>query len=330
MTGRGRTGSGGRTGLTGSPLTGRGRTGSGGRSTGSGRVGRDGLTASERSAYRRGMRAAGGGSGAGRGPGASRGARVASRMSRTRSGRAALATGRGIAATGRGIRKAGRWGGRGVDRMSGHRLSRRWKRMRARLPARLRRFMPGNLLAADQAFTAEVAGLLAPLLARLWKRIADWAATWTRLHGEDEDVDDKVEPGEETGGGRGYEEGPSMRVSARAARVMDAADELRQALADYGSDSTGMLDYGQGLSTIPYAFDQVKQGLQAMAVDALGTRPVDAEVVQFLLDLAATQGAMQAKAEELQPLFAYRHEADILRLTGGRPNEHLWDATANR
>lgn len=253
-----------------------------------------------------------------------------------------MAAGRGVGAVGRGLGRAGRWtgrkvgaAGRRVDRLTGERMSRRWARMRKNLPRHLRKFMPRHLLAADQRFSAEVADALAlwagPWLARVWARISGWLKGFSSLHGEEEDIKDEVEPGEEQGGGQGHGgEGPSMRVSARAARVMDAADELRNALASYGDDDTGMLDYGQGLSTIPYAFDQVKQGLMAMGVDALDTRPLDREVVQFILDLGATQGAMQVKAEELQRLFVYKHQADILRLTGGRPNEHLWDATSNR
>lgn len=119
-----------------------------------------------------------------------------------------------------------------------------------------------------------------------------------------------------------------MGYSPEARRVMAAADELRDALAAYGA--MGMLDYGQGLETIPYALEQTSRGVQAMAVDALQTRPLSPAVVQFLLDLSQAIMWLAAKAYEVRTVFQQAHEADILRLSGGRPNEWQWDAGANR
>ncbi|MBV2364235.1 hypothetical protein [Streptomonospora nanhaiensis] len=246
--------------------------------------------------------------------------RARARMRTHPVGRGLLAAGRGLGATARGL-------GRTVDWASRGRASRVWARARRR-PAWARRGWLRRLMEADQAMSAEIAGWLATRLAGLWQATVAWLTGHPRTGSRVRDVRDYLTVSRPQDGAGESDGGPQMAFSPQARRVMAAADELRDALAAYGA--LGMIDYGQGLDTIPYALEQTAAGVQAMAVDALQTRPLSPAVIEFLLDLSRAIMWLAAKASEVRTVFNQAHEGDILRITGGgRPGEWRWDASVN-
>ncbi|MFC4869363.1 hypothetical protein [Streptomonospora arabica] len=234
-------------------------------------------------------------------------------------GRAAMAAGRGLGATARGTGRAANWATRG-------RAGKAWARARRR-PSWARRGLFRRLIAADQQFSADLATALARGLARLWQSTVAWLTGQPATGPRWRDVGDRTTPGagQQPNGGGSTNGGPQMAYSPEARRVMAAADELRDSLAAYGA--MGMIDYGHGLDTIPYALEQMSRGVQAMAVDALQTRPLSPAVIQFLLDISNAILWLAAKASEVRTVFNNAHEPDILRLQ--RVGAHYWDARSN-
>lgn len=110
-------------------------------------------------------------------------------------------------------------------------------------------------------------------------------------------------------------------------RVKDAADEIKEALAQLGGSQVGMLTYEQGLKEISPILGIIADGLKDMASTAEDEQPLDPSVLEFFGTIEdAARGASQV-AEELPGLFRAAHEVELERLENPRRGEEKWDVS---
>ena len=110
-------------------------------------------------------------------------------------------------------------------------------------------------------------------------------------------------------------------------RVKDAADEIREALAQMGRSQVGMLTYEQGLKQISPVLGVIADGLRDMATTAEDEQPLDPSVLEFFGTIEdAARGASEV-ADELPGLFRAAHEVELERLEAPRRGEHKWDVS---
>ncbi|WP_017540803.1 hypothetical protein [Nocardiopsis halophila] len=114
-------------------------------------------------------------------------------------------------------------------------------------------------------------------------------------------------------------------VAAPVQRVRDAAEELKDALSEFGN--IGMLDYEKGLKELPSLFEKLAQGLDQMAHRAEDEEPIDSSVIEFFDQISQASRGASDVADEMPGLFRAAHEAELERLENPRPHEEKWDVS---
>ncbi|MFE6305194.1 hypothetical protein [Nocardiopsis sp. NPDC057823] len=124
----------------------------------------------------------------------------------------------------------------------------------------------------------------------------------------------------------GVLEGHVMKKPIEIVRAEAAAEEMREALAAFGSADVHMLTYMGGLDSLPAILRTVAAGLGAMATVAQDEQPIHPSVLEYLHNIGQAVQNVASVADELPGLFRAAHETEIQRLMAPRAGEHRWDA----
>lgn len=130
----------------------------------------------------------------------------------------------------------------------------------------------------------------------------------------------------DTSGGTDLE-GHVMKKPGEIIRAESAADEMRAALATFGSADVHMLTYEGGLQALPGVLRTIGAGLHDMSSVAEGEQPLHPAVLEYMHQISAAVHQVAAVAEELPGLFRAAHETELQRLEAPRAGEHRWDAS---
>lgn len=129
-------------------------------------------------------------------------------------------------------------------------------------------------------------------------------------------------------GSSGVLEGTIMaRKPNEIVRAETAADEMRAALAAFGSADVHMLTFEQGLIALPQILRTIGAGLSEMSSVSEGEQPISPAVIQMMHQLSGAVHQVAGVADELPDLFRAAHEAELDLLERRRPNAHRWDSS---
>lgn len=108
-------------------------------------------------------------------------------------------------------------------------------------------------------------------------------------------------------------------------RAETAADEMRAALAAFGSADVHMLTYEQGLAALPNILSTIGTGLSQMSSMAEGEQPLNPAVIEYMHQISAAVHQVANVAGELPGLFRAAHESELELLEDRRPHAERWD-----
>lgn len=108
-------------------------------------------------------------------------------------------------------------------------------------------------------------------------------------------------------------------------RAETAADEMRAALAAFGSADVHMLTYEQGLAALPHILSTIGTGLSQMSSMAEGEQPLNPAVIEYMHQISAAVHQVATVAGELPGLFRAAHESELELLEDRRPHAERWD-----
>lgn len=113
------------------------------------------------------------------------------------------------------------------------------------------------------------------------------------------------------------------------ARIIEASREMVGAAMMYNPE--GMMDIGNDFSSFPEVLMNVASAMQHMTRQVQeGETPMHPAIVDQVRALHASLIQVAQEAKDLRPAFENLHQVDISRIRNPRPNEGMWDLSANR